>query len=347
MASSVKEGVLLGLGNPLLDITVVADQAFLDKYKLEANNAIMADDSYAPMFSEMVAKFKPTYGAGGATQNSIRVAQWLLQREHATSYFGGVGDDENAKILLKCAQAAGVNTRYCTDNKLPTGVCASVITGENRSLVAHLGAADFFTHMFMEEPENWQLVEKADMFYIGGFVFPVCNQAIFDLAQHACDNNKTLAMNLSAPFLCKYFADTSQERWDIMPYIDILFGNEVEAATFCKLRGIEATTVEEMAVATSNLPKKNTSRGRMVVFTQGKDPTIIAKDGKAMVFPINPVSKDQIRDTNGCGDAFVGGFLSQLVQGKPVEECVRCGNYAAKTVIQHWGCSFPQTPDFK
>lgn len=30
-------------------------------------------------------------------------------------------------------------------------------------------------------------------------------------------------------------------------------------------------------------------------------------------------------DTNGAGDAFVGGFLSQLVCGKAVSECVRAG----------------------
>lgn len=32
-----------------------------------------------------------------------------------------------------------------------------------------------------------------------------------------------------------------------------------------------------------------------------------------------------IVDTNGAGDAFVGGFLSQLVCGKAVPECVRAG----------------------
>lgn len=28
------------------------------------------------------------------------------------------------------------------------------------------------------------------------------------------------------------------------------------------------------------------------------------------------ISKDQLVDTNGAGDAFVGGFLSQIVLGK-------------------------------
>lgn len=46
------------------------------------------------------------------------------------------------------------------------------------------------------------------------------------------------------------------------------------------------------------------------------------------------------------GDAFVGGFLSQLVQEKPIEECVRAGTYAANVIIQRSGCTYPEKPDF-
>lgn len=41
------------------------------------------------------------------------------------------------------------------------------------------------------------------------------------------------------------------------------------------------------------------------------------------------------------------GFLAQLIQGKPVEECVKCGNYAANLIIQRSGCTYPETPDYK
>ena len=45
----------------------------------------------------------------------------------------------------------------------------------------------------------------------------------------------------------------------------------------------------------------------MVVFTQGPEPVIIAKDGKIQEFPATHLSQEQIVDTNGAGDAFVGG----------------------------------------
>ena len=45
-------------------------------------------------------------------------------------------------------------------------------------------------------------------------------------------------------------------------------------------------------------------------------------------------------------DAFVGGFLSQLVLQKPIEDCVKAGCYASNVVIQRSGCTYPEKPDF-
>ena len=65
-------GILLGMGNPLLDISVNADKDFLDKYGLEANNAILAEEKHVPMYQEMVDKMTVEYIAGGATQVGLR-----------------------------------------------------------------------------------------------------------------------------------------------------------------------------------------------------------------------------------------------------------------------------------
>jgi hypothetical protein len=46
------------------------------------------------------------------------------------------------------------------------------------------------------------------------------------------------------------------------------------------------------------------------------------------------------------GDSFVGGFLSQLVLGKSISDCVAAGNYAANVIIQRSGCTLPLKPTF-
>lgn len=40
------------------------------------------------------------------------------------------------------------------------------------------------------------------------------------------------------------------------------------------------------------------------------------------------------------------GFLSQLAQGKPMDECIRCGHYAANYMIQQSGVTMTQLPNF-
>jgi len=47
-----------------------------------------------------------------------------------------------------------------------------------------------------------------------------------------------------------------------------------------------------------------------------------------------------IVDTNGAGDAFVGGFLAALVNGKDTLEAVKDGNTLAACVVQNSGCKF-------
>jgi adenosine kinase len=63
MAAS--EGVLLGMGNPLLDISAVVDDAFLAKYDIKLNDAILAEEKHLPMYDELSSKSNVEYIAGG------------------------------------------------------------------------------------------------------------------------------------------------------------------------------------------------------------------------------------------------------------------------------------------
>jgi len=72
-----REGTLFGMGNPLLDMMVHVDEGFLAKYKLEPNNAILADASHVPLYDELKQNHSVEYIAGGATQNVLRTVQVL------------------------------------------------------------------------------------------------------------------------------------------------------------------------------------------------------------------------------------------------------------------------------
>ncbi|KAJ8418203.1 hypothetical protein AAFF_G00139120 [Aldrovandia affinis] len=269
----------------------------------------------------------------------------MIQEPHKVStFFGCIGTDKFGGILKKKAEEAHVDAHYYEQDEEPTGTCAACITGDNRSLVAHLAAANCYKkdkHLDLEE--NWKLVEKAKVYYIAGFFLTVSLESILKVAKHASENNKIFSLNLSAPFISQFFKEQMME---VMPYVDILFGNETEAATFGREQGFETEDIEEIAKKTQNLPKVNKKRPRIVVFTQGKDSTIWTKGDKVMTSPVLEIDPSDIVDTNGAGDAFVGGFLSQLVQEQPFEQCIRAGHYSANVIIRHAGCTFPEKPDF-
>ncbi|CAL8380984.1 unnamed protein product, partial [Gadus morhua 'NCC'] len=72
---TASENALFGMGNPLLDISAVVDKDFLDKYGLKPNDQILAEDNHKALFEEIVKKSHVEYHAGGATQNSVKIAQ--------------------------------------------------------------------------------------------------------------------------------------------------------------------------------------------------------------------------------------------------------------------------------
>jgi len=345
---AVREGLLFGMGNPLLDISVhlKENDKFLEKYGLESNNAILAEDKHVPMYKDMCDTYKNEvdYIPGGATQNSIKVAQWLLGVKNATLYMGCIGKDNFGDILEEKTKALGVNTRYQKHDKESTGTCAVLVNGANRSLCAYLAAANCFTKEHLDDEKNWALVENAMYYYIAGFFLTVSPDSIMEIAKHACDKNKTFMMNLSAPFLSQFFKEPLLKA---LPYVDILFGNETEFGTFAKEQKMETEDLKEIALKVAEMQKENKKRSRMVVITQGDKPTIIAQDGVVKEYPVIELAPEDLVDTNGAGDAFVGGFLAQLVQEKDVDVCVKCGNYAANLIIQRNGCTFPEKPDFK
>lgn len=85
---------------------------------------------------------------------------------------------------------------------------------------------------------------------------------------------------------------------------------------------------------------------RVQVITQGKDETIVASEGKVQKYAVPPVEASAIVDTNGAGDAFVGGFLAALIKGKATDECCKAGNYAASCIIKVAGVAIPSTCEF-
>ena len=51
------------------------------------------------------------------------------------------------------------------------------------------------------------------------------------ISKHAFEKDKTVCLNLSAQFLSEFY---KKEFIQLLPYVDLLFGNDEEATTFAK-----------------------------------------------------------------------------------------------------------------
>lgn len=330
--------VILGMGNPLLDISAVVKPELLTKYNLKPNNAILYEKE--DIFEDLVRDYKVEYIAGGATQNSCRVAQWILKDPNSVAYFGCVGKDAHSDTLQKVASEAGVQVLYQGKSEHPTGRCAVLITGHERSLVTKLDAANHFTIDHLDKSENWEVVEKATVYYSAGFFITVSPESMLKVGKHASEHvHKRFCVNLSAPFICQYFKDPLNQ---VLEYAHIVFGNESEADTYAEHNFEKGsyTDRKDIAKKIAGLPFKGIGSSRIVVITQGSSPCIVASNGEVSEYPVIKVDPDKIVDTNGAGDAFVGGFLSQLANSqKSIEEAIHCGIWAATEIIKVSGCT--------
>jgi adenosine kinase len=335
---------LFGICNPLLDISANVPLEIVNKYDARFGSAIMAEEKQLPIYDELVKNYDVNYIAGGATQNVFRVFQWLMQTEKpAATFLGCVGNDKFGEELKKSAEKDGLHIEYQIDDKAPTGTCAVLVVGKERSLIANLGAANNYSNDHFNSEKIQHYFKKARFYYFSGFFLTVQPQTMVEVGKHAAEENKVFCLNLSAPFVIQFFKDKLDA---VLPYTDYLFGNEEEAKIFAAAQGWETVDVPEVARLASLMDKANSKRKRTVVFTQGPHTVCVAHDGHVHEIPVKKIDVDKIIDTNGAGDAFCGGFLAGLVQDKHVDECVRAGVYTSSTIIQYSGCTFPSKPDF-
>jgi adenosine kinase len=222
------------------------------------------------------------------------------------------------------------------------------------SLVTTLRSAEKFEESHLSSPEVALLVENAKFYYVEGYflshgvdaalylgsVSAAAGKVDFIFHQYQSATNlqnhpQTFVLNLSAPFIPQFFTTQLQ---NIIPYTDVIIGNESEAAAWASATG--SPDVKDLALIARSialLPKSNPSRPRIVIFTQGAHQTVMVTSDKPdnpKTFPVDPLADAQIVDTNGAGDAFAGGFLGARVAGETLNDSVLAGHALACACIQ-------------
>lgn len=232
-----------------------------------------------------------------------------------------------------------------------------------------LRAAELFEKAHLASPEVAPCIESARVFYVEGFFLTHGTESALELSKKASEAGKVrlsppppfsppsfpllpvplpaaltprppqvFVLNLSAPFIPQFFQVQLQQ---ILPFCDIVIGNEAEAEAWASASGHAAQTdLAAVATAIATQPKANPSRPRTVIITHGAESTTVvssAEPDAPRVFDVHPLADAQIVDTNGAGDAFAGGFLGAYVLGKSLEECVEAGHKLGSMCVQQVG----------
>jgi adenosine kinase len=255
----------------------------------------------------------------------------MLNGNGNAQFIGCIGDDEFGRILAKATRDSGVISHYMVTPDFQTGCCASIILHKERSLVAHVSAAEHYSFEHYESPEVQEVVLNSEIFYASGFFMLSSYPTIQAVGKYASVHNKIFILNTSAPFIVTAFWDQFSA---LIPYADILCGNEDECLAIAEKNNWNTRDTKEIIVRLASFPKENSSRKRIVIITQGASSTLLCHNEEIYEYPVPRIDSSLIVDTNGAGDSFVGGFIAGLSLNLPLDACIDAGHYCAGHIIQ-------------
>jgi sugar/nucleoside kinase (ribokinase family) len=270
------------------------------------------------------------WGSGGGATN-VTAALALLGAP--VRLLARVGRDPAAEIALRVARAAGANlTAVQIDDSLATGLCfAAVSPSGERTFFSYRGANVSFEFGSAQASQ----LDGARWLHISGYALLEGRQraATLALIDAAGARDIPISLDLGLPPLHAWRDQTIA----LLPRLRILFTNEPELAVLsaesAEIEG--ATNLLSDPVTLAVEPLLQWGVGTVAV-KLGPRGCLIASAGlrhHAPAFVVDAV------DTNGCGDAFVAGYLFAHLRGESVEHCAALANAIGALKATHRGAA--------
>jgi adenosine kinase len=259
-------------------------------------------------------------------------------------FLGSVGDDYRAYQYTSLLESEGIVSYFETIRDEPTGTCLVICNNKERAHITELGASTKISSAYVDRVLKHFI--NAELIFTELYILADQRELCFKLAEMGLDNKRVYGFNLPSCMFIKNFLDDIVK---MISFADIVFANFDEAVDFCSYYGLPTNmTNEEMLKELAKLPKINKNKNRIFVVTAGKNPAWVCeydfqKDCVKYCdsFEIRSIPESLIVDTNGAGDSFAGGFLSQYMRGRSIEECMKAGHWAASMIIQQIGFVIP------
>ena len=277
---------------------------------------------------EDAQKFSAALGGSAA---NIAVA--LTRQGCQAALLTAVSNDAVGRYTVKALTSYGIDTRFVINVGGEARNSLAVVETRNencQSVIYRNDAADFH-------------ITEADVSGIEYSSFAAIIVTGTSLAQEPSRSATLAAMQLAraAGLLLIIDIDYRPYSWrstieaqavcaDAANMCDVIVGNDMEFAVLAGSR-----------VGMPLAEKLSHEAGRAVVYKKGEKGCTTFTSEDRFDTPVFPVTA--LKPT-GAGDAFMGGLISGLVAGAPLQEAVRRGAATAAIVVTRVGCA-PAMPD--
>lgn len=281
---------------------------------------LMARSPHLPIAGETVKGSMFKMGPGGKGFNQCVAAH---KAGADVTMVTKLGRDTFANVALDTMKELGMDESHIFfSDESETGI-ALILVDENTSqneIIIVPGACNTITE---EETDGLEeLIKGAEYVLMQLEVNQDANERVAELAEkYGCKVivNTAPYSKISDEFLSKTYMVTP---------------NEVEAE---ELTGVHVDSLDSAKKAAEYFYKKGVKK---VIITLGSRGVFVSSDGNEEIIPAFKVNAV---DTTGAGDAFNGGLLCALAEGKSLEESARFANALAALSVQKLGTT-PSMP---
>lgn len=256
-----------------------------------------------PVAGETIVADRVRRASGGKGANQAYAAARAARGVHVLMG-GAVGDDDAGTQLRADLAAAGVDIAQVRTSPGESGTAMIAVDSVGRNVIVVAPGAN---HRWTEFPE----APVAD-----GDVLVVQLELPLAVVESLVRSGRAVGARVVLNA-----APVTRDADRLLPFVDVLVVNEIEAEELC---GLAVTSDAAVAAAASRL-------GVDVVVTLGADGAVVAtRDGATTRLSALPTD---VVDTVGAGDAFVGALAAALAEGESLVAAARRGSAAGALTV--------------
>ena len=258
-------------------------------------------------------------GIGGAESN---VAIGVRRLGVPATWVGRVGADSLGARVLRELRGEDLDVRAVVDEVAPTALMVKERRTAELTRVWYYRTASAGSRLTPADVPD-ELVRAAGLLHLTG-ITPGLSATALDTTLHASRTARAAGVPVS--FDVNHRAAVWRDRDAREVYTQVAGAAAVVFAGEDEARLLTGTTTTDRS---SLLDELVALAGGDVVLKLGADGCLAHVDGVRHAVPAVPVT---VVDTVGAGDAFVAGYLAELLLGRPPESrlatAVRCGAFA-------------------